>query len=181
MGPDLYSEEEVIKGCIKKDRRFQEILYRRYARKMYGICKGYAGNRSLAQDMLQDAFIKVFRNLGQFTGKGSVEGWIRRIVTNTAIDHLRQGSNYSGLFRDETYNNPEYSENETFAGIAAKDILSQVSRLPKGARIVFNLYAVEGFSHKEIAEKLNITTGTSKSQYSRAKQLLQEWLQKIDN
>ena len=156
MNNDLYSEEEVIKGCIKNDRHFQEILYRKYARKMYGICKGYAGNRGLAQDMLQDAFVKVFKRIGQYSGKGSLEGWIRRIVTNTAIDNLRQDSNYSSLFREDIAENDGFDDNATFAGIAEKDILTQISRLPAGARIIFNLYAVEGFSHKEIASKLNI-------------------------
>ncbi len=177
MTKDLYSEEEIINGCIRNDRQLQEVLYRKYARKMYGVCMGYAGkNRDMAQDMLQEAFIKVFRNIKQYGRKGALEGWIRRIVANTAIDMLRKQSVHQNLIQEEVPESISDPDNEVFSSMAGKDILTQVARLPEGARIIFNLYALEGFSHKEIAEQLDISTGTSKSQFSRARHLLKEWL-----
>jgi RNA polymerase sigma factor (sigma-70 family) len=182
MHKELYREEEIVNGCIRNDRRMQEVLYRRHARKMYGICLGYAGSsRDLAQDMLQEAFIKVFRNIKQYSGKGSLEGWIRRIVTNTAIDILRKQSQYIELINDEAPIKQDFKKDDVLSAMAEKDILSTVARLPEGARIIFNLYALEGYSHQEIAERLEISPGTSKSQYSRARHLLQKWLQLSDS
>ncbi len=178
MEKELYPDEEIINGCIKNNRHTQEMLYRKYARKMYGICMGYAGrNRAMAQDMLQEAFIKVFRNIKQYGGKGSLEGWIRRIVTNTAIDQLRSQSGHKNLIQEEVHETAIVSSNEIMSSLTSKEILTHVARLPEGARIIFNLYALEGYTHKEIAEQLDISTGTSKSQFSRARQLLQGWLQ----
>ena len=179
MRQDLYPEEKILEGCRKNDRYFQEVLYRKYARKMYGICMGYAGERPLAQDMLQEAFIKVFRQIAKYSGSGSLEGWIRRIVTNTAIDFLRKKTR-SELFIDQELSEQTMQTNKWVAPnfMEAGDILKQIKKLPEGARIVFNLYAVEGYTHQEIAEKLNITAGTSKSQYSRARMLLQQWVDK---
>ncbi len=173
----VYSEDELIEGCIRNDRRFQEVLYRKYARKMYGICLGYAGERPLAQDMLQEAFIKVFRNIESFTKKGSLEGWIRRIVTNTAIDLIRRQPAGDQLFIENSNNSGENTFNKALSDMETRDILDHIAKLPQGARMVFNLYALEGFTHQEIADKLSISAGTSKSQFNRARQLLQQWLE----
>ncbi len=180
MERDLYTEEEIVRGCIENDRHFQEILYRMHARKMYGVCMGYAGGRPLAQDMLQEAFVKVFRNIRQYGGKGSLEGWIRRIVINTAIDHLRKENHNMYLFNEDITENQHRMADETMSVMETKDILAQIAKLPEGARIIFNLYAVEGFSHNEIAARLHISAGTSKSQFSRARKLLQGWLQQTN-
>ncbi len=179
MRLDLYPEEKILEGCKNNDRHFQEVLYRKYARKMYGICMGYAGARPLAQDMLQEAFVKVFRHISDYSGEGSLEGWIRRIVTNTAIDILRKQKR-TDLFIENEVSEQSLKNNKWTAPsyMEAGDILNMIKRLPEGARIVFNLYAVEGYTHKEIAEKLQITAGTSKSQYSRARMLLQQWVDK---
>jgi RNA polymerase sigma factor (sigma-70 family) len=176
MQVDLYSEAEIAKGCQQNDRFFQEILYRRYARKMYGICLSYAGNRSLAQDMLHEAFMKIYKGIGDFRASGSLEGWVRRTVTHTAIDHLRQMKRIGSFIDDKQVIPDTTTEESALDALNAKDILKQVARLPEGARVVFNLFALEGFTHKEIAQELSISEGTSKSQYSRARTLLMSWI-----
>ena len=171
------SENELIIGCIKKNRKYQELLYRKYAGKMYAVCLNYAKDRQLAQDILQDGFIKVFSKIKDFQQNGSLEGWIRRIIVNTAIDYHRKVKRYNDLLEQEIKNEDNInSENTIIENINAEDILNHLKKLPSGARMVFNLYAVEGYSHKEISEKLNISEGTSKSQFSRARSLLQQWL-----
>jgi RNA polymerase sigma factor (sigma-70 family) len=175
MATELYSEERIIEGCRQGKREYQEILYRRYARKMYGICLSYAGSRPPAQDMLQEAFIKVFRNIDHFKGQGSFEGWIRKIVVNTSIDMLRQTGKEQ--FIDEEISDLQVSTgNDALPELHLKDLMEFIARLPEGARMVFNLFAVEGYTHKEIAQELNISEGTSKSQFNRARHLLKEWL-----
>jgi len=179
MKVDLYSEEEILKGCTRNKRQYQEILYRKYAKKMYGICLSYAGDRDTAQDMLQDAFIKIFKNIKDYKPTGSLEGWIRRIVSNTAIDHLRKVQRINNYISDKDAVMEETHEISGFENLKTQDILQQVALLPDGARTVFNLYALEGYTHKEIAQKLNITEGTSKSQFNRARKLLMSWLNKL--
>ncbi len=178
MQVDLYSEKEILEGCRNNKRQYQEILYRKYATKMYGICMSYSGDRDMAQDILQDSFIKIFRKIRDFNMEGSLEGWIRRIVSNTAIDSLRKRQ------REHSYINDSYDEPvEDFKPgvleeMKARDILDLVARLPEGARLIFNLFALEGYSHNEIAKKLNIKEGTSKSQFSRARKMLMSMVNK---
>jgi RNA polymerase sigma factor (sigma-70 family) len=177
MQVDLYKEEEIVKGCQNNERKYQEILYRRYSRKMYGICMSYAGNRDLAQDMLHDAFLKIFRTIDSFKMEGSLEGWIRRVVSHTAIDLLRKKQRLDQYITEDmqeiqTSNNPS-----VHSYLATKEILILVGHLPDGARAIFNLFALEGFSHKEIAEQLQISEGTSKSQFNRARNLLKDWIE----
>jgi len=179
MKVDLYSEEEILKGCRKNKRQYQEMLYRKYAKKMYGICLSYAGDRAMAQDMLQESFIKIFNRIKDFKQEGSLEGWIRKIVTHTAIDLLRQQKRTQNFISDNEEINEGSYESDALQNLQTEDVLNQVSRLPEGARLVFNLYALEGYTHKEIAVKLNITEGTSKSQFNRARKLLMSWLNKI--
>jgi len=179
MKVDLYSEEEILRGCRKNKRQYQEILYRKYAKKMYGICLSYAGDRDMAQDMLQDSYIKIFKRIKDFKQEGSLEGWIRRIVSNTAIDHLRQQQRIQKYISDKEEIKENSYESDALQNLQTEDVLDQVGRLPEGARVVFNLYALEGYTHKEIAKKLNITEGTSKSQFNRARKLLMTWLNKL--
>jgi RNA polymerase sigma factor (sigma-70 family) len=151
----------------------QHELYQRFAPKMYGVCLRYAGNAEEAEDILQEGFIKVFNKIGSFRSEGSFEGWIRRIFVNTAIEH----------FRKKIYLQPltEYEE-DTVEGkyltvldsLAEKDIIQLVQQLSPGYRTVFNMYVIEGYTHKQIAEVLGISEGTSKSQLSRAKLILQD-------
>lgn len=179
MNVDLYSEEEILKGCKKGKRQYQEILYRKYAKKMYGICLSYAGERDLAQDMLQDSFIKIFKNIKNYAATGSLEGWIRKIVSNTAIDHLRKIQRANKYITDKDAVNEESKVLSGLENLKTQDLLQQVALLPDGARLVFNLYALEGYTHKEIAQKLNISEGTSKSQFNRARKMLMTWINKL--
>lgn len=180
MKSSEFNEDIIIAGCKRDDRQSQELLYRHFARKMYAICLSYAGDRSLAKDMLQDAFIKIFKNIRNYKKDGSFEGWIRRIITNTAIDHLRQKKrtdNYVKMeVKMEVASNMHHTKNLALSRISFNEVMEQVERLPEGARIIFNLYALDGYTHKEIAQKLSISEGTSKSQFNRARKLLMNFL-----
>jgi RNA polymerase sigma-70 factor (ECF subfamily) len=173
----MYTDTDLIEGCIRGDRRIQQELYARFAPKMYGVCLRYAGNAEEAEDILQEGFIKVFRKISSYRGEGSFEGWIRRIFVNTAIEH----------FRKKTYLQPitEYEEStvegkylSVLDNLAEKDIIRLVQQLSPGYRTVFNMYVVEGYTHRQIAENLGISEGTSKSQLSRAKIILQDLVKK---
>ncbi len=177
MQVDLYKEEEIVKGCQNNERKYQEILYRRYARKMYGICMSYAGNRDLAQDMLHDAFLKIFRTIDSFKMEGSLEGWIRRVVSNTAIDLLRKKQRLDQYIAEDMEEIQTDKKPGVHSYLATQEILEMVRHLPDGARVIFNLFALEGFSHKEIADQLQISEGTSKSQYNRARSILKGWIE----
>ena len=176
---DLYSDSELVQGCRNNDRKYQELLYRKYAKKMYGICMSYTKDRSMAQEILQDGFVKVFKKIDGFREEGSLEGWIRRIITNTALDHLRQKSKLYEFIDDNKEVEEERLDNSILDKINADGIFNLIKQLPEGAKAVFNLYAVEGYSHKEIAEKLEITEGTSKSQFKRARSLLKTLLRDL--
>jgi RNA polymerase sigma-70 factor (ECF subfamily) len=151
----------------------QKKLYDKYAPKMYGICLRYAANTEDAKDILQDGFVKVFINLSKFKAAGSFEGWMRRIFVNTAIEHYRRKNQLYAISENQEENIPN-KDISALDELAAEDIIRLISELPNGYRTVFNLFAVEGYSHKEIATMMNISEGTSKSQYARAKAWLQE-------
>ncbi len=174
------SESDLIQGCIDGNRQMQEVLYKRFSPKMYGVCLRYSGNVEDANDLLQEGFIKVYKNLGKFRGDGSFEGWIRRIFVNTSIEHFRK--------KVKLYNVTEVQENtiedielNILDSLAEKDIISLVNELSPGYKAVFNMHVIEGYSHKEIAEILGITEGTSKSQLARAKGVLKKSLDKKIN
>jgi RNA polymerase sigma factor (sigma-70 family) len=168
-----YNDEQIIAGCMDGDRKFQELLYKRFANKMFPICLRYAGENNLAQDILQEGFIKIFRFIGQFKHTGSFEGWIRRIFVNVSLEALRKRSTMY-VVQETELNHVEHASSNGLDALQAEDILDLVASLSDGYRTVFNLYVVEGFSHKEIAEMLNINEGTSKSQLARAKMILQK-------
>lgn len=172
----MYGDPDLIQGCKNNERKYQELLYRKYARKMYGICLSYAADRAMAQDILQDGFIKVFKKIGTFREQGSLEGWIRRIITNTALDYMRQKSRSFEFIDENKKIEDEQIDNTILEKINSDGIFKVIQQLPRGARTVFNLYAVEGYTHKEIADKLEITEGTSKSQFKRARALLKDLL-----
>jgi len=179
---DRINEEDqiLLKGCLENDRRIQRRLFEKYFKKMFRICLSYSGDKNEAKDILQEAFIKVFTGLDKFDSRGSLEGWIRRIVTNTAIDFFRQRKKivYTSAFSGETDEDEDEDEHVSnlFQELTNDVILHYIRKLPDGARVVFNLFAVDGMSHREISKKLNISEGTSKSQYKRARGLLQKWL-----
>jgi RNA polymerase sigma factor (sigma-70 family) len=168
------SESDLIKGCIAGDRRMQEELYRRFASKMYAVCLRYANNADDAQDLLQEGFIKVYRNLHRFRAEGSFEGWIRRVFVNTSIEHFRKKSTKMSMVTDKEESNIEDADITALQRLAEKDIINIIQELSPGYRTVFNLYVVEGYSHKEIGDLLGISEGTSKSQLARAKGVLQK-------
>lgn len=173
----MISDTDLIEGCQREDRKMQQQLYQRFAPKMYGVCLRYAGNIEEAEDILQEGFIKVFRKIGSFRGEGSFEGWIRRIFVNTAIEHFRRKSYLQPITeKEETTVENKYLS--VLDSLAEKDIINLVQQLSPGYRTVFNMYVIEGYTHKQIAEMLGISEGTSKSQLSRAKSILQELVQK---
>jgi len=174
------SETDLIKGCIDGNRQMQELLFKKFSPKMYGVCLRYSGNVDDANDLLQEGFIKVFKNLLKFRGDGSFEGWMRRIFVNTSIEHFRK--------KVKLYNVTEVQENtiedsdlNILDTLAEKDIIILVNELSPGYKTVFNMHVIEGYSHKEIADMLGITEGTSKSQLARAKGVLKKSLEKMIN
>lgn len=171
-------ENDLINGCIQGDRRMQEELYRRFSPRMYAVCLRYAGNAEEAEDILQEGFVKVFKKLDSFRKEGSFEGWVRRIFVNTAIEHFRR-KRYLMPVTEKEENTIEGKYTSVLDELAEKDILALVQELSPGYRTVFNMYVVEGYTHKEIADMLGISEGTSKSQLSRAKVILQDMVKKF--
>lgn len=151
----------------------QRELYERYSAKMFGVCLRYAGNTEEAEDILQEGFIKVFRKISSYRGEGSFEGWIRRIFVNTAIEQFRRKT-YMQPITEREENSVEATYLSVLDSLAEKDIIKLVQQLSPGYRTVFNMYVVEGYTHRQIAESLGISEGTSKSQLSRAKIILQD-------
>ncbi|MFL5752303.1 MAG: RNA polymerase sigma factor [Bacteroidia bacterium] len=174
----MYSEEELIKGCISEKRECQKLLYQKFAGKMMAVCFRYCKNRQEAEDVLQEGFIKVFRSISKFQGSGSFEGWVRRIMVNTALEELRRRKNQ--LLTDdidEIYVQPE-SDLRTEEKINAKELIRLIQELPAGYQLVFNLNVIEGYTHKEIGEMLGINEGTSKSQLAKARAYIQRLMSK---
>jgi RNA polymerase sigma factor (sigma-70 family) len=168
------NEHEIIKGCLKNDRASQKALYEQHYSKMLGVCLRYAKDKDEAKDILHEGFLKVFNNLKNFNGTGSFEGWIRRIMVNTSIDHLRKNKqNYlivSTVYANEKASNTaDEVEDDALIHIDKEEILKAVQELTPAYRTVFNLFVIEEFTHREIAEMLDISEGTSKSNLSKAK------------
>jgi RNA polymerase sigma-70 factor (ECF subfamily) len=173
------NEKELIERCLKNDNLAQKALYQAYASKMYAVCLRYGSKRVMADDILQDAFIKVFKYLPTFKHQGSLEGWIRKIVVNTALDHIKR---YAEPFEDIEENLPDnfmVNADEITSNLSVQELIDLIQELPEGKRIIFNLYVFEGYSHKEISEMLGISIMTSKGQLSKAKKILQDKLLKI--
>jgi len=174
------SDQQIIAGCAKHDRRAQKVLYEKYSRFLLGICLRYASDKAEAEDILQDSFLKIFFSIKDFSGTGSFIGWLRKIAVNTAITHYHKNLKYRYHVEIEDYVLVETAKTSFEDDLFTSDELFKVlNELPTGYRMVFNLYAVEGYKHKEIAELLGIDTNTSKSQYSRAKAVLRDKLEKL--
>lgn len=169
------TESDLIRGCLEGNRRAQQMLYDRFAGKMYAVCLRYTKDEDEAQDVLQDGFIKVFRNLDKFRGDGSFEGWIRRIFVNTAIEYYRKAVNMKPVTEKEE-RTLEDADLSALDNLHEKEIMKLINELSPGYKTVFNLYVIEGYSHKEIAEMMGISEGTSKSQLARAKAVLQKMI-----
>ena len=167
--------KKILKGCLAGNKGDQELLYRRYSAKLYAVCLQYTSSREDARDVLQESFIKIFTNLSSYSWEGSFEGWMRRIAVNSALEKHRNRYYLNKV--DDFDSVPETalnSDNKDFSGMEADDLLGFIKELSPKYRMVFNLYALEGYSHREIAGMLNISEGTSKSNLSRARNNLQK-------
>jgi len=174
------TELQLIKACLREDVSSQRELFARYASQMLGVCKRYARSNEDAEDMLQDAFIKVFDKLNQFKFEGSFEGWIRKIVVNTALKKYtlsRYQKEVSG-FEASQYNEGEAAP-AAYNNLSQKDLLALIHNLPDGYRLIFNLHVIEGYQHEEIAVMLGIQPGTSRSQLVKARNMLQKQITEL--
>jgi RNA polymerase sigma factor (sigma-70 family) len=170
-----HQEEQWIRACQKGEAAAQRLVYDKYARRMLGVCLRYVADPFEAEDVMISGFMKVFDKVGQFKGEGSFEGWIRKIMVNEALSHLRRSKSiYLETDLEKADYEPDYQSLSSH--LEEADLLRMIQRLPTGYKTVFNLYAIEGYSHKEIAEMLQINEGTSKSQLCRARVMLQQYL-----
>jgi RNA polymerase sigma factor (sigma-70 family) len=168
------TEEEIIKACLKNDRKAQELLYHSYSGKFLAICIRYVKDRELAEDVLMEGFMKIFEKLSQFESKGSFEGWMKRIIVTQSLLTLRNSRNLNmEVVQVETHLDVQENSYE-LNHLEAADLMALIKELPTGYRTVFNLYAVEGYSHSEIGDLLGITESTSKSQLNRARNVLKQ-------
>ena len=172
------TEHELIKGCLKENVTCQRLLFEQYAGKMMTVCLRYSKDTMEAEDMLQEAMVRVFRYINQFKFEGSFEGWIRRIVVNTALKFVQKKRIVFNEINDHSDQAPRI-EAYAFSNLGEEDILKLVQQLPEGYRVVFNLSVIEGFSHEEIAQMLNIQAGTSRSQLVKARKMLQNQIIKL--
>ena len=166
------TEKELLAGCQKQDITIQNLVYKTYGPKVFGICKRYLKSRELAEEITMNSFLTVFQKCHQFNNQGSFEGWILKITVNCCLMELRKSNlQFSDTLPDKSI---PFSTNEIENKIENQDIEKMLNILPDSARIIFNLYAIEGYKHKEIAKKLNISDGTSKSQLNYAREKLKE-------
>ena len=172
-------EKQLIEGCKRGDRKAQKELYEIYSRKMMGVCLRYIGDRETARDLLQDGFIKVFTSIDSYSGNGSFEGWIRKIFINSALEYLRKSDVLREAVGFDLSIDQIGFDDFIISEISASELLKLVQDLPNSLRAVFNLFAIEGYSHKEVAKMMDISESTSRSQYVRAKQLLQSRINEL--
>lgn len=169
------SEESMLRGCLKGKPSAQQAFYERFAPKMLGVCFRYIHDREEAEHVMIGGMVKVFQKLNQYSGEGSLEGWVRRVMVNESLMYIRKNKNMSlEVDVEKAEYEPDYKTLEN--DLEAADLMILISELPVGYRTVFNLYAIEGYNHKEIAETLGINENTSKSQLSRARKMLQSRL-----
>lgn len=169
-----FSLSHLILESGRGNQRLQKILYDKYAEKMYAVCLRYAKNATDAEDILQQGFIKVFRNIDKYRGDGSFEGWIRKIITRTAITHITKNRKIS--FQTTIDYSHEDNTSNILDKLAEKDIVGMITKLPPGYRKIFTLYVIEGYNHREIAEMLGCSEGNCKSQFYRSRTRLQKIL-----
>lgn len=174
-----YSDADLVRGILQGSRLHQEALYQQYSVPMFRVVLRFVRDRGEAEDVLQEAFVRVFRDMNQFRSEGALGGWIRRIMVNTSLSHLRKQKDFLRETDDFTPFEGKMRTEEDFAAqLDAETLLTYLQKLPTGYRTVFNLYAIEGYSHDEIAEQLGISVGTSKSQLFKAREFLKKMLEK---
>jgi RNA polymerase sigma-70 factor (ECF subfamily) len=176
---NIQDYSEIIEGCKNNTRKFQEKLYQSFCGKMFAVCMRYAHSHHDAEDIMQEGFIKVFKNIAQYRGEGSFEGWIRRIFVHTAIELYRKNSKMFPIVELTPTRVVPNVDATAIDTMSLNELLKMVQNLSAGYRTVFNLYAIEGFTHKEIGDMLGISEGTSKSQMSRARLLLQKMIEDV--
>jgi RNA polymerase sigma-70 factor (ECF subfamily) len=177
---EMREDTTLVTACLKGDPRAQKTFFEKFAPKMFAVCLRYMGDSDDAQDTLQDGFVKVFSKLADFKNEGVLEGWIRRIIVNTCLDAIRK--NQKTKF-DVSISDVEYQLEYNDTGLQSlelEELMNLVQSMPNGYRVVFNMFAIEGYSHKEIGEKLGINENTSKSQYLRARAFLRERIEKLE-
>ncbi len=180
MSVKMLDEQEIIRRCCKNDRKAQKLLFHKFSSLLLGVCKRYSTSREEAEDILQEGFLKIYLNIQDFTGKGSFINWMKRIMINTAITHYHRNLKHQyhqdvTEIRETDVEGRDFGETE----FTREELLHVIESLPDGYRMVFNLYAVEGYKHKEIAAMLEVDINTSKSQYSRAKALIRGKLEAL--
>ena len=171
-----YNLEDIIKGCISQKREYHEKLYKLFSKKLFAVCYSYSKDYTEAEDTLHEGFMKIFLNISQYNFKGSFEGWMRRIIVNTAIEKYRMQKRIY-VFDDFEYTK-DIGYDEIISNITANELMDIIKELSPQYKMVFNLYAIEGYSHKEISEMLKISEGTSKSNLARARFILKEKVEK---
>ncbi len=172
-------EQNIIKQCLNGDKKAQELLYKTYSDKMYVVCLRYSSSNQDAEDILQEGFIKVFKNLSRFRFTGSFEGWVRRIFVNSAIEHYRKNAKWK-YTEDAQEVKIASSDISALQTLSANDLLNLVKQLPTGYRTVFNMFVIEGYSHQEIAGMLKVSESTSKTQLYKARAALQAMIKKLE-
>lgn len=178
-GMTNFTDQELVQGILKNSSQHQWALYQKFSVPMFRVLLRFAKDRAEAEDMLQDGFVRVYRDMAQFRSEGALGGWIRRIMVNTALSHLRKQRDFLRDTPDFTpFENLLQTHEDFGASMDAEKLMKILQQLPPGYRAVFNLYAVEGFTHEEIAQQLGITIGTSKSQLFKARDFLKKLLEK---
>ena len=179
----MLNDSDLVKGCLAKKRSSQKELYDTYIKKMYALCRRYISDKEEIKDILQEGFIKVFENIESYRGDGSLEGWIRKIIINTALNYIRKKK--SDIFEriedseeDQNYTLADESENEDLfqTDFKKEELLAAIERLPENYKIIFNLFCLENYSHREISVMLSISEESSRTRLNRARKILQEEL-----
>ena len=170
------TDEELVRACLNKNQKAQRKLFEKYSSVMFGVCLRYTSSTNDARDVLQEAFIKVFSKIDNYSFKGSFEGWIRRIVVNTALDFIRKNKKMQLNLSIEDVGYGLKKNQFVVEDLTAKELMKIIQNIPAGYRTIFNMYAIEGYSHKEIAQELEISENTSKSQLSRARAVIKKLL-----
>ncbi len=176
LDPD---EQQLVKKCLQGNRRASNELYETYSKTMYRLCQRYANNRVEADEMLQTGFIEVFKNLGKWKGDGPLGAWIRRVVLNQSLQLLKKNQKQRQIQSLDSHYDLPYGEVDAISQLQADDLIDLIKQLPHGYRTVFNLYVVEGYSHREIAEQMEVTESTSKTQLRKARLHLKGLMQKF--
>jgi RNA polymerase sigma factor (sigma-70 family) len=174
----MKAPNQLIQGCLQQDRTSQKQLYSEFAEVMLGVCYRYTKSVADAEDVMQEAFVKVFKNLQQYKGDGELGAWIRRIMVNTALNYLKRNSKYQGDLSFDNVTLHPVADDDPQMLLDTRELVNLLRQLPAGYQLIFNLHAIEGYTHVEIGQLLGISESTSRSQYSRARALLITWIKK---